>query len=336
MKKIKSFVAITLVIASLASCSKEESLTTEVQNKDILSFNSEQEMNAKIAEIKTFKANQEAIILEQILKRNNLKAPSAEDFKNIDNSKALQLDEKAILEDVKFYHNLKLEAIYAERAHFGFTSIQSIADEINFTKLINKEIHERLIEKNTSLIEYKNNLAQTLNYNLSLVSNLNGNYIINTNSLSIEKFNSNSNNRSTGLTNIKEGILVTNGYYTITYHVGISTHKDLVGFEFYGNYTQNGSFINGALYPTWFYTNSGSSCTFSPYGVFDQPKNNYVPFIVSAADIIRNDVTLPNKLGGNMQYNIINLNQTNNVSGTYVTVINGQFISIVGNKNLNN
>jgi len=338
MKKIKSLFSVVILAAFTTSCTKEEQVSSnEVHNQNIMRFATEKELQSKIAEIETFKTNQENQILEKILKRNHVKAPTVNDLKNIEVLNAnVKIDKNAILEDVKFYHQEKLKAISAERAHFGFTSIQSIADEINYTKVVNPEKAKQLINENLSLITYNNDFAKVVdNSKEVLVANVKGEYVINSKTLTLETKTSANANRLTGLTALKQGTLATNGFYAVTYHVGISTHKDDLGVTFYGNFTQYGSFINGALYPSWFYTTAGSSCTFSPSGIAVPIPQNYVPFISSAGDIVRNDVTLPNNLSGNSAYNWINTNMTNQVSGNYVAFIGGQFISITGSKNLN-
>lgn len=331
MKKFKSFVAIALVIASLTSCSKEESLTTEVQNKDILSFNSEKEMNAKIAEIEKFKANQEAAILEKILKRNNLKAPTADDFKNIDNSKVTQLDEKAVLEDVKFYHTLKLEAIYAERAHFGFTSIQSIADEINFTKLVNPEKSLRLLNENQLFLLEENNIVKTVCNSLDgLIMNEKGKFVVNNNLIKQEQKSENSS-RYVQDSQIKQGVLANNGIYAITWHVGVSEHKGDIGNNYYGNFTQFGSFIYGSLYPSWFYPTSNSSQRFVQIGTIDPIKERYVGFPKSAGSIVKDDDVNSWSTDYWNKYSPLE----GFVSGTFQTVVGGQFVSISGTQIIN-
>lgn len=334
MKKIKFIVAIVLTTI-FSSCNNEEiNETPKVDNQEVMRFASEKEMNAKIAEIEVFKKNQEEQILQKILLRNNLSAPALQDVKNVSKKEITDSDQPKILEDIKFYHQEKLKAIYAERAHFGFTSIQSIADEVNYSMFLDPNKAEKLKSDYEDLLVCSEFITKVkVDTYESLISNSNGEYFLNSikNTIKVQN-HENTLNRLTGLNTIKEGVLISNGSYSITYHVGVSTHKDDIGITFYGNFTQYGSFVNGALYPSWFYTNSGSKCTFQPYGLGTPSRT--VDFIASSGDIVRNIVS-QNTLTGNSQYNTINTNYTNQVSGTYVTVINGQFVSLIGYKNLN-
>ncbi|OEK09689.1 hypothetical protein A8C32_13390 [Flavivirga aquatica] len=46
-----------------------------------------------------------------------------------------------------FYHTEKLKAIYEIRSELNFISIQSIADEINYLKLLNPNKHKHLFNE---------------------------------------------------------------------------------------------------------------------------------------------------------------------------------------------
>lgn len=167
MKQFKKLITTALIIGTLVSCTKEETLVDKTQittEKSFLSYSSEKEMYDKIIEIEAYKNAQEKIIEQKILTRNNLEAPTLADAKNVLNKELTEVDKARVLEDVKFYHQQKLKAIYAERAHFGFVSIQSIADEINFLKLIDINKSNQLYQSYKSFL-VKNDLQTSTLFN---------------------------------------------------------------------------------------------------------------------------------------------------------------------------
>ena len=90
--KIKSYLFAVLFAVALFSCSKDDENTIHSNTeKQTLSFDSEKAMQSKIAEIVSFKKEQEAKIMETLLNRNNLKVPSENDLKPNVNVK---MDEK--------------------------------------------------------------------------------------------------------------------------------------------------------------------------------------------------------------------------------------------------
>jgi hypothetical protein len=172
--KIKSYVLATVFATVLFSCSKDnETIVQPTTQSKVLNFDSEKAMNEKIAEIEAFKKDQEAQIIAKLLQRNNLKAPTAADFSKTQKLSNAKIDEKAVLEDLTFYHTQKLKAIEAERTHFGFISIQSIADEVNSLKLVDNSKSIELYNK------FKSSLLKN-QYETNIIYNKHVSNIINT------------------------------------------------------------------------------------------------------------------------------------------------------------
>jgi hypothetical protein len=147
---MKKLLNVALVFAILfTSCKKETQPFTETVAKEKISnFAS---IQTKIAEVSKFKKEQESQIMAKILKRRNLSAPLMNDFKPVGNTNRA-INEADLLEDLQFYHTERIKVIYAERMNFNFTSIQSIADEINSLKLLNPVKADELFAKYKSLL----------------------------------------------------------------------------------------------------------------------------------------------------------------------------------------
>ncbi|MGH2666569.1 hypothetical protein [Flavobacterium sp.] len=329
--KIKSYLLTALFAVTLISCSKDDATTTDANSENkVLSFNSEKEMQNKIAEITIFKKAQEAQIIENLLKRNHLEAPSLADLETLKNSNA-QIDEKAILEDLKIYHNERLNGIYAERAHFNFTSIQSIADEINSLTLLNPSKASELFNKYAPLLKTVEALTSPVFDNdVALVMNGNGKLILK-NEVFTPKQNNEVNSKLLVAGDIKQGILATNGFFSVTWHVGVSEHKDDLGHAYYGNFTQFGGFVNNVLFPTWFYPVANSKQNFVKPGTINPVLFRIVAFPTSAGTIVRTD----DAVSWNKEYWNKYVPTEGAVAGTFVTIINGQFVTISGSKTIN-
>lgn len=175
MKQFRRLITTALIIGTMVSCTKEETVdvTTQINSeKSLLSFSSEKEMYDKILEIEAYKSAQEKMIAQKILVRNNLKTPTLNDAENTSKKEISDAEKAKVLEDVKFYHQEKLKAIYAERTRFGFTSIQSIADEINFLKLIDLNKSNQLFKSYKSFLT-KNDLQTSTLYNQRVANLIN-------------------------------------------------------------------------------------------------------------------------------------------------------------------
>lgn len=140
---MKNIYLLAMICIAFTSCSKDDSPieTATTTNKKIETFDflSYEKMDEKIDEISLMKAEIEKSTSEKYTKSSN-------SYNNENDS------ENAILEDLKNYHNDRLSGIYALRKQLNFTSIQSIADEINSLKLTNPIKSDELFKKYENLL----------------------------------------------------------------------------------------------------------------------------------------------------------------------------------------
>lgn len=151
MNKKLTLIAIVLLIIS---CSKDDSLEKELNNSvelEYVNFSSQEEMNRKIVEIDLLKEKKESKIIEKILLRNNVQDSLLVSSLG-SNSKKIEFKFEEIEDDLKFYHRERLNIIYELRKELGFTSLQSIVDEINSLKVLDQEKANYLFNQYSSLI----------------------------------------------------------------------------------------------------------------------------------------------------------------------------------------
>lgn len=177
MKKM-IYLAGTCIVLLLTSCSNDDSPAAQAGDGTIMKFASNRSAEAKAMEIAAFRQEQEGRIMEKILLRNNVAAPTEASVADIQPSSATA-SEDAIRADLQFYHRERLKAIYEERAHYNFTSIQSIADEINSLKLLDPAKSEALFERHSKFLD-RNELLTTPVFGdmASNIANPSGQFIV--------------------------------------------------------------------------------------------------------------------------------------------------------------
>ena len=109
-------------------------------------------MEKKINKINALKEESESYIQKKIFLTNDV----SESISDNRSKKAVEtgsINYNDIKDDLEFYHNEKLSHIYKLRRELGFTSLQSIADEINSLKLLNPEKSEELYHSYSNLLE---------------------------------------------------------------------------------------------------------------------------------------------------------------------------------------
>ncbi len=351
--KIKSYLLTALFAVTLISCSKDDANTTDTASESgVLSFNSDKEMQDKIAEIEAFKSTEEQQILQQILRRNNLSAPTLADSKNASSKQLTEADKAEVLEEVKFYHQEKLKSIYAERARFGFTSIQSIADEINSLKLINSAKSNQLYDSYKSLLtknEYE--ISTIFDKNISIVTNKKGELFLKSKDISKKYLINNTNAKATFIGNLytKQGVVTIghNGFIQITHHSYIRRTEGKVYMgDFFNPETQQMepmyrydlvdtpsnklacyvfSNVGYVSYPCYFFTNANSFATFNGNAGVSM-NNQTVPFPVGTGKEI--------DFYGTGTYYANQPNITGSVSGNFAVPVAGtsNFLWVSGSK----
>lgn len=283
MKKILNLLAISFLVTS---CTKED-LTSE--NKTIESrFNSIEQVEVKISEIEAFRNNQDNSINQNLFQFDKFTNENSHN-----NKKELsKSDEKSIIDHVSQYHQAKLNAIYEERNHFGFTSIQSIADEINFLKLLNREKSNQLFEQYKKFLTKDELITTTIfNNHYAVLINTNGELLINKTNIASQLIKKSSKTSSTNKS-LSSNIFATgyNGFIKITYSTDLeySTFSYIERYE--TAYDVNGNWISIPIYKTvntYKPSTLLSNFVLSPYGYvlyncyFYTNPNSYATFNVS-------------------------------------------------------
>lgn len=365
--KIKSYLLATMFAITLFSCSKDNDNGIEnnsTSEKQIFNFSSEKEMQDKIAEIEAFRNLQEKQILSKNPININIKAPAVASIQKNMQRTLTDKEKTAMLDNVKFFHQEKLKAIYEERAYFGFTSIQSIADEINFLKLTDNDKSNQLYNKYSTFL--KNNGYETttiFNNETSLVINTEGALLVKKENISKKFLKKNLFKNTTNETErtIASGWLISgyNNFAVITYSTDINYSYirviDYYETQLITKYDQNGdSHIETIYVPVYKYiatykpVTTLSAFVLSPYGYvlfggsyFYTNPTSYAKFnagcsetIVPFAGGFGNSVT---SAGPEKGYAGNNCSETVNgsISGVYaipVPALN-TFLWLTGNKN---
>lgn len=235
------------------------------------------------------------------------------EFKSFATSSASNSVEK----NATFYHDLKLKSVYKERETFKFTSLQNLADEINFLVLFDKEKADNLFKKySTHLRKSIYTVEPTLDYETAIITDIN--------ELSTIKSDS-STGKYIGVVSVKEGVLLSNGVYNITWHVGVEKHKDDIGLTFYRNFTQHGSnaYVNGqwVLYPSSMRPALDAYAEFFGSGIGEIEN---LGFLSDYGSVIRNT-------GGKKDH--VWKPSRGKIGGTFTTTVNGNEYKLEGATN---
>ncbi len=244
MIKTKSYLVLALIVFLTFSCSKDEVETIEtVQEeqaiKNILSFDSPEEVNNKINLIRTLKNEKETAVVDEMFNSKN--------SSTFDISKQTELTDD-LINYAKEYHRRKLENIYSVREELGFTSIQSIADEINSLKLISPSRATKLFaEYHDYLYQGKFLVKPNTAPGISEVLNLEGKLLLKNNVRDYLQENyAIIGNKGPIAVSARQDILTGNPFYAITWHTGYQYFNNGNPFlpHQYTPFTKLASFIN--------------------------------------------------------------------------------------------
>jgi len=263
-------------------------------------------------EVKTTETNSSLASKVGKFRQDEEKRISSE-FKNFTTASTSNSVEK----NATFYHDLKLKSVYKEREAFKFTSLQNLADEINFLVLFDKEKAENLFQKYSNYLRKSiYTVEPTLDYETAITTDIN--------ELSTIK-SDNSTGKYIGVVSVKEGVLLSNGVYNITWHVGVEKHKDDIGLTFYRNFTQHGSnaYVNGqwVLYPSSMRPALDAYAEFFGSGIGEIET---LRFLSDYGSVIRNT-------GGKQNYAW--KPSRGKIGGTFTTTVNGNEYKLEGATN---
>ncbi len=321
---------------------REESNTSIVEPlaipKTILNFESSEDIIKKVDSIKMLKQEKERVIFEKILLRNNL---TLKDLEEVGSSTKLDKEETLLIEDIKkdviFYHKEMLNSIHELRSEIEFTSIQSIADEINFLKLLNKKKSDSLFNKYRDFLTKDKFLVYALsNSKLAEVSNLEGKLLLNKEEViynSNKKLSKNHGKVPGDKIDFKTGILVNNSFFAVTYHAGwreggfqLNDH-DFLYSELRSFITVNGTYLP---YPCVIQTSLSSKSYFYK-SAFEAVANIGAKGVVSfnsvnSGIISSNEVPYFNRFSNEVSY------AKGHVTGICMFPASGSIVTLIGSK----
>lgn len=235
MKKI----VLLFVCLNLISCANQEDsqsvLATTKSKLSVYNFVSQEELDKKIDEIVQLKQKKEESLFAKYTSLTSKKT----------SDKYSSLDEAIVINNLKNYHSSKLKVIYELREELNFTSIQSIADEINSLYVLDSIQSNVLFNKHRNiLIKDQFEVRTIFDSRLSNVINSNGELLYNGVPF---------NDRSTSNTNqtakyigdeaIKSGIAGSVGNFYVYYYAGREVHKNFIGVKYFRYFTQLKAFM---------------------------------------------------------------------------------------------
>ncbi|PQJ69190.1 hypothetical protein [Polaribacter butkevichii] len=147
MKKVLFIVFIALFYTGCSEIN-EDVETTASNEIGYLSFSNKEEAEKKLDEILTLKEYYNKIATEAFFEDKKI-----EKTNNTPRINPLKIDSVVVKESVIKYHEGLLKNVYSMRNKIGFTSIQSISDEINSLELIDPAKASVLFNKNQQYLK---------------------------------------------------------------------------------------------------------------------------------------------------------------------------------------
>jgi len=315
MRHTKFYVVLALIAFITFSCTKDEiESAEESSDSKVLEFDSKEAMEQEIVEVLELKKIQELSISEKLFGN----ALRNFDFSTTptDSEKEQEIDQDVLLESVKLYHQEKLNGIYELRNRRNFTSIQSIADEINFLTLIDPKKGDKLADEfKDLLVKTKFGTTTVFGDRQATILNVHGEVYMKGQKLEIVKSVDTKNP-----SRIREGVLAlsTDNTFGVTWHTGAVWNSGTQIFAKLGGWI----IIDGVPYPfdAAFSPNSGS------YSIIESYNSNY---LCGPASRI---LLFPSGFGPTVES--LQINTYNICRGAYYPVqgkVSGDFATILAN-----
>lgn len=266
---MKRFYIIGFISIVLLSCSKDEidskPISKEKEEIKVNNFSSEEEMENKINEILMLKEQKEKVVLENFESKSN----SKKDTKRQNVLEYSITQTNSVINDLVIYHKEKLKGIYELRKEVNFTSIQSIADEINSLILVDSTKAKGLILMYQKfLVQKEIGIETVFDYRIGNVVNANGELLLNNEKVNLDKsISTNNTKRSLGDESTISGIAALDGRgYCVYYYVGREVHKNFLGVRYFRYFTELDSYMMTPYgivsCPSTFVVNSNSKAGF--------------------------------------------------------------------------
>jgi hypothetical protein len=240
---IKTNLVLLLTLLVLTSCTNEDIQNDKIIDKPVESI--QNRINTQFLIVNELNSNYEKQLNNDFFKDVN----SKELLEKV-NSKQINetvISNKEVINSLVKYHYKRLLNIKKIRKKLGFISIQSIADEINSLKILDKELSNKLFEENSNFLVNGNfQVLPKLSNDLAMITDKEG-YIYNVKDAGKMNFNTldNTQNRVVNR-HLSEDILVQNGLYAVTWHAKYS-EKGGIYLDFSNKFkieTQINTYIN--------------------------------------------------------------------------------------------
>jgi hypothetical protein len=298
-------------------------------------------MQNKIDNVIQLKSEKESAITTKILLKSNAKVPSASNLHTYKKISMAEINKADILKDLQFYHTERLKSIYELRKELNFTSIQSIADEINSLKLLNPAKADELFSLHSKFLKKSEFFTSTIfNDRASNVINADG--IVKINKVELGGTSNRGNDVLLGNISHIEGIAANNGLYAIVYHADTRVYQDgTTGGFFYLGSTQLFSFVNFGggfvLQPSYYFVNAQPPLLPSQIYFNGSLPNSPVAWRL-AFPVYGSNTPYSNNSGYSITCYSITINKSQNsmtvtsgfIDGTYATLLGGQFLFLSG------
>lgn len=311
----------------LLSCSKEEvtseSISSVKEEIKIIDFSSFKELENEIDKIISLKERKEKVALGNFERIKDSKIAVSEKLNKLEHASIIS---NATLKDLELYHNEKLNSIYELRKELNFTSIQSIADEINSLILVNPSKAKKLsVKYQKFLLKNKIEMETIFDDRSANVINDDGEVLVKGEKLNFKKsISTNPTGKYIGDEAIISDIAAYSGEYFVYYFAGREVHKNFIGVRYFKYFTQLKSFMatpNGLVAcPSTFDVTSGSLAGFA------QTKSQFFSDYAFSYSYISGSGDTVRFVGGNKNTPYVPVG--GNIKGKFSTTIGGVYHEI--------
>ncbi|WP_166924127.1 hypothetical protein [Flavobacterium poyangense] len=249
-----------MLCMALVSCSNEEQVSAESKSltekeTNVMSFSSEIKMEEKIDEIVAIKSESEKNVLVVFNRQEALKGYNVTNKST--NKSDVKKQNEAIYNSLKVYHNLVLSSIYELRKQLNFTSIQSIADEINSLNAVDPEKAAYLTKtyKNLLIKDPEIGVVSTIfDRRTSNVLNVKGIVLINGKKMDYDQYFSVPGENIGTRKYIRDesvagSIAAVDAEYKAFYSAGREIHRNDFGVKFFRYFTELKTFTGHVVMP---------------------------------------------------------------------------------------
>ncbi len=235
MNFITKYLFTSILLITIFSCNGDNNDLKIKKNIEVLNFENIEEIELAEKEFEDISNQSLSSIKQSSIKESN--------------------NEEQILANLIDYHQKRIDKIFEIRQELNFTSLQSIADEINSLKLISpQEAYDKYVTYQNLLTEF--DPVVSTNENISFPNITNSKGVLLLNDVDINNFESNTTGKKTNNLSAKEvskrtfkrGIVATKQLSSdmkivIQWSIGRTKHQDDIGTIFRRAFTQYDAFL---------------------------------------------------------------------------------------------